>query len=42
MAMDLVRTPDDLYSSVTVVPVATPTAEPGVEPPKRPIVPGAS
>ncbi len=42
MTMDLVRTPEDLYSSVTVVPVATPEPEPGVEPPKRPMVPGAS
>jgi uncharacterized membrane protein YfcA len=42
MTMDLVTTPEDLYSSVTVAPVATPTPEPGIEAPKKPMVPGAS
>lgn len=42
MTVDLVRTPEDLYSSVTMVPVVTPAPEPAIEAPKRPMVPGAS
>jgi uncharacterized membrane protein YfcA len=42
MTLDLTTRPEDLYSSVTVVPVATHKPEPGVEPAASPAVPGAS